>query len=665
MKNDAFVSELHDIGKLVDKEVLKKSGIKISGQTFGDFDFTQKGFSKNDQPSSPNWYLQYEDKKKNGFNQGINSEAFLPTLDPQIRANFLLTKIADGISASVTRQGRYKTLHKGIYKLWNPEYYHKKGKPWAAFSDIQGLKKMFAFIDTCDSYQAFFEDYENELDLTPEDKGIPSNVTSLFTHLELSGKIFRVLKKYSTLNLNNGQYTLVYNGQPIKSIREACGNLWDLSGDSGKWVYRLVFCSFVFSQSLTRLQDLNALKLRTDLIKAFSEDEETKDYVLFFTDDYMCLFIPRNDELSIHELLKTFVENGLIIEYTEVEAELNLLTSAYDKKYHELHDLPHTNRYLKVYEKRLDCLPPVDSCFPKELPSTICDSCQLREGHKRRKEQVRECLCDVCYEIRKTGKPLSEYGEWDGKAAWMKITLDQKRLEETLSELFAEYINAYLNDVASDKKAELRRSFRSLAVQIGFIKDYKLLLTNFKNRLYEIKNETGTPIFTDDNFLYPVEGYDEFGIFKVSSGRDVLAIVGSFFECMVEVFPKCVDFGDFPIKLAISVAPVKYPYQEHWRFLSKPKGTIDIQSPTGRLTLSALQYRVLMEKIGNANSSMNHFLHRLTEIIESIDSRILVRLEVYDKTNYRKFPAVSELLEEGLTSEQILTFYSLMEDEKT
>jgi len=40
MKNENFVSELHDIGKLADRQALKKAGLEISGHTFFDFDFT-------------------------------------------------------------------------------------------------------------------------------------------------------------------------------------------------------------------------------------------------------------------------------------------------------------------------------------------------------------------------------------------------------------------------------------------------------------------------------------------------------------------------------------------------------------------------------------------------------------------------------------------------
>jgi len=659
MKNETFIAELHDIGKLVDKDALKKSGIKIKGHTFGDFDFTQKGFATTDQPSSPSWYLQYEDNKK--FLQDINSKEFLPTTDAQIRANFLLTKIADGISTSITRT-KMPDSHKweagqGVYTLWNSN--KKTAEKWAAFTDLSSLKAMFKYIDSCQNHQQFFEDFKENLINTPEDKKAPGNIVSLYTHLELSGKIFRILKRHSRIDVQNQINVLVYNNQPIKSICEAMGDRYDNKA-IGKWIFRLVFAKFIFSQSLIRLHDLNVFKIRTEMIRDFSSAEATKDYVLFFTDDFMCLFLPRNEELQIQELLKRFTDKGLIIDYTELEAELNLLTSAYEKAYREFHK-QQTNRYLKVYEKQLN------PELKPEIGPNICDSCQIREGEIRIKEQTQECLCDVCQEIRDMGERASEYGKWEGKAAWMKITLDQELLKEMLLELFDEYLvkSPLLNNIASRDKTELKNSFRPLAVQIDFIKDYKKLLNDFKEKIYSIKDEAGNPSFSKETFLYPIEGYNEFGIFKVSSGKSILAVINTFIDCLEQYFPKCLTTNNSPIRFAISLAPVKYPYQEHWRFLSKPDGTIDIRSPSGRLTLNTQQYRHLNGKIGKANIALSHFLHRLTGIKATIKSDKMVMLEVYDRENRNKFSSILELLEEGLTPDQILTFYNLAQEEQS
>jgi len=331
-----FVPELHDIGKLVDRQALNQAGIQITGHTFHDFDFSQIGVS---QPFSPSWYAQYleKDELRPPDKDLLNSQEakeYIP--DPQIRADVLITKMADGISAAISRLELYgKRIHRGqvsegVHKLWNAKFYEEKkqgGQYWSPFTDTESFKGMFQYIDSCLSYQDFFRKYGEYLSLTPEDKTAPGNIVSLYTHLELVGKIYRTLKKHSLLQLQNAQNILLYNNQPIKSVQEASGHI-DPKEDQGKWIFRIVNCNIGFPQSFSRLQDLNVFRKRADLIKAFSEDENTKDYVLFFTDDLICLFIPKDGEVRIQELLDSFLEARFIIDYKEMEAELNLLTSS-------------------------------------------------------------------------------------------------------------------------------------------------------------------------------------------------------------------------------------------------------------------------------------------------------------------------------------------------
>lgn len=663
MKNDAFISELHDIGKLVDTQALKATGIKFNGgQTFQNFDFSQLDITK---PSSSSWFSQYSNEIKSLTSTKM-PQLYLPDV--------LLTSLADEISSTISRnrrgskdfeqrKGKSEFTAKGLHVLWNPSFYEneeKKGRQWAAFRTPEELKQMFKFINECTNPTEFFEKFNENLRLTAEDKAVPFNIIDLFTHLELTGKIYRTLRNHSKVVTENSKTYLEYNGKRASEKQEASGGRLDEPKQRGKWIFRLLFCHVKFPQTLCRLQDLNVFKMRTEQIRAFSESDKTRDYVLFFTDDYMCLFIPKNDELSICELLQPFTDKGLIIDYTEMEAELSLLTSSYEKAYSEFHALPQTNRYLKIFEKQLNAQ------LQPQIGPNICDSCQIREGKERIKEQVRECLCDTCYEIRDMGKPAGEYAKWEGKAAWLKITLDQDRLRKMLLELFEEYVDnsPLMNNVISADKTELKNSFRPLAVQMDFVKDYKTLLNDFKEKIYTIKDETENPTFTRDAFLYPIDGYNEFGIFKATTGKSLLAVINTFTDCLEHIFPKCLTRNNFPIRLAISIAPVKYPYQEHWRFLSEPKRTIDIQSPSERLTLNTQQYRGLNEKIGKANVALSHFLHRLIRIKATTKSDKMVMLEVYERNNRNKFSAILELLEEGLTPEQILAFYNLVQEEQ-
>ena len=638
-----FVSELHDIGKLVDRKALAQQGIEILGHTFHSFDFSLIGIS---QPSSPSWWGQFSDEVKSLSSTKVPKDHI---------SDVVLTNIADKLAASISRTwGKKGDVAEGLYILWNPDYYQKRvnaGEKWAAFTTPDEVREMFRFIEECNSPEEFFERYGEKLRLTAEDKSAPMNIVDLFTHLELSGKIYRVLKKHSDFDQQKNK--LIYGNNEIQEVNEATGGRINEPAQKGKWIYRLIFCSITSLQSLSRLQDLNIFRKRSDLIKAFSEDESTKDCVLFFTDDFMCLFIPKEDEVRINELLKPFLEAGFIIDYKEMKAELNLLTSSMERAYEKFHSLS-TTRHLKLYEKS------ETFDFPLEIRPHLCDSCQMRHGKERVKDQIHEYLCDTCNEIREMGDPAREYAEWDGKAAWMKIVLDQEQLLSTLHRLYEEYVDTHpsMKSVPEKDKVDLKESFRPLAVQMDFVKDYKSLLKDLNKVIYEIKDKDGNPVFTKENFLYPIDNYLEFGIFKVYSGEEILGVIDLFHSLSEKKFPACLK--DSPIRLSLSVAPVKYPYQAHWRFLSVPENIINIQSPGSaelKLSMNIFQYRLLREKIGGKGLKLSHFLHRLAEIEIRTKSNLTVTLEIFN--NRKKFPALLELTRNGLSVHQILDFYKL------
>ena len=644
MNDRPFIAELHDIGKLVDRQALNQAGIKTSGHTFHDFDFSQIGIS---QPSSPSWWGQFSDEVKSLTSTKIPWEYI---------SDVLLTNIADELAASISRTwGKKGEVTEGLYVLWNPGYYRKKvnaGKKWAAFTTLDEVREMFQFIEECNNPEEFFERYGGNLRLTAEDKSAPVNVVDLFTHLELTGKIYRVLKEHSDFDRQKNK--LIYCNNAIQQVNEATGGRINEPTQKGKWVYRLIFCSIAFPHSLSRLQDLNVFRKKADLIKAFSEDESTRDYVLFFTDDFMCLFVPKEEEVRTKELLETFLRAGFIIDCREMEAELNLLTSSMKRAYENFHSLS-TTRHLKLYEKR------ANFDFSPEIRPHLCDSCQIMHGKERVKDQIYEYLCDTCYDIREMGVPAREYAEWEEKglrAAWIKITLDQEQMLKTLHRLYEEYVDTHsaMQSICNSDKKVLKDSFRPLAVQMDFIKDYKLLLKAFNDQIYEITDKDGNSFFTEENFLYPIVGYYEFGMFKVYSGKDILKVLDLFYNLLEEYFPKCLK--DSPIKLSISLAQVKYPYQEHWRFLSMPKNIINIQSPrSSKLRINLSQYKLLREKIRREDTILSHFLHRLANIELETKSNMTVMLELFN--NRKNFPVLLELIQNNLSVHQILDFYKL------
>jgi len=661
MSDRAFIAELHDIGKLVDKESLKCQNIQITGHTFHNFDFSQLGIN---QPTSPSWWGQYH-------HEGIKSLTSTKIPIDNI-PDVLLLEIADEISASVSRtypalsdefnklRNEGKLVAEGLHILWNPTYYQKQinsGKSWAAFNTKEKLKEMFHFFDQCNNPEDFFARYDEYLRLTAEDKSVPFNINDLNTHVKLTGKVYRILKKHSTFDKK--QKKLIYRGEEIQNITEATGGRITQPDKKGKWIYRLVFCEVKFSNGLIRRKDLNVFKKRTDTIKAFSENEKTKDYVLFFTADFLCLFVPKEEELPLQILIKPFIDTGFILDYKELEAELNLLTSSIGRQYKTFHE-KRINRNLKLFEKRLG---PEN---PAEITPPLCDSCQMRPGQERIKDKIHEYLCDGCFNIREIGEPAAIYAKWDEedvKAAWLKISLDQKHLDETIHRLFEKYVDSHpaMQPVQADDKKILKEMFRPLAVQMGFIRDYQSFLDDFSDQIFNIKQRDQSPQYTNDSFLFPIEGYNEFGIFKVKSGEEILSVLDLFYDLLETHFPECLESS--PIKFSMSIARTKYPYRNHWEFLSNPKKDINIQiAGSSLLSLSVQQYRSLRQKLQNNDHRTSHWLHRLSDIEQKTQSKMVVQLEIMKNPSGYSF--ITDLMQQGLSIRQILDFHKLINEVK-
>ncbi|RLI78290.1 hypothetical protein DRP05_07600 [Archaeoglobales archaeon] len=510
MNNQNFIPELHDVGKLVDskvkEDVKKQIGKSWKGHVFIDFDFKSFGIS---QPTSPSQWGQYHHEIKR--DKDIKDWDIIPQ---NLRINLFLLILADHLASSVSRATLEKYpglsrlmpkdvgLKEGIYKLWNRDFYQKiekKGKFWAAFKTIDDLKILFDEIENCQSGEEFLNKYRDYLLLTPEDKSVPRNITSLYTHVELVGKIYRVLEKNARLiTESNGAIAIEYNGEKVKTIKEAEGGRRTTGNtdiDKGKWQARLVKCWIKFPHSFVRLHDINLLRKREELINCITS--YYKDEVIFATSDFIILFLSPNQDLR--EILKPLLDWGFYIEAEETLADLGILNSILDRKTlraRESNEEPRLNvlnsRGTKAYRRYL--IPEI----PDELQPPICDICQQRRGGERIKETIREWVCERCQEIRDMGEPFREYAtvwEEEGvKVCWFKFSLDQNKLETWLENAFEEYIDSY-----NFRQADiLKDEFRPLALQVDFIKDYKEMLEKFWRDFSGV-----------DDIKKPIAEYDE------------------------------------------------------------------------------------------------------------------------------------------------------------
>lgn len=290
------------------------------------------------------------------------------------------------------------------------------------------LKILFNEIENCQSGEDFLNKYKEHSLLTPEDKNAPRNLTSLHTHLELAGKIYRVLKKTTEVVAEpDSSLSIKYNNEKVETIKEAEGGkrtTGTCEVDKGKWQAKLVKCWIKFPHSFVRLDDINLLRKREQLINCIVD--YYKDESIFLTSDFITLFLQLNQNLK--EMFRPFLNHGFHIEIEETLADLGILNSILDRKTlkarksNDQERLKVLNsRATKIYKRYL--LPEI----PDKLKLPICDICQQNTGVEQIKGTIREWICEKCQEIRDIGEPFREYGtvwEEEGiKVCWFKFSL--------------------------------------------------------------------------------------------------------------------------------------------------------------------------------------------------------------------------------------------------
>lgn len=612
-----FIPELHDIGKLLSEQA--KEGSKgIKGHTLENIDFTKLGILK---PTSPSWWTQYhhsirEDIKINDWNE----------IPPNYRWDVFLLCIADRLASSISRATPPLTreLSGQMVKLWNRGFTVSSGERGI------DLNTALTLIDSVTNSETFLNNYRNLLMATPEDKAKPRNITSLYTHLLLAGKIYRVLKRSFEVK---GNFT----------IREASGGprtTGEKDVEPGQWQGKLVKCFIKFPHSFVRLKDINYLKHRKELVEKFVN--EHRDNVLFYSSDFICLFLPPKDDVT--GMFSHFVNNGFYIECVEIVADLGILSSNLDTKTlraraenDQCRLAVLNNRQTRVRRRVLM------ANYPDEIAPPICDICQLRPATERIRENIKEWICDKCNDVRSGGESLHYPDDWEGqKVVWLKFGLNTKKLEQWLVGEFERYVSD-LND------PNLVGEFRPLACAIDFVNDYNRLITEFWAAL---ATENINPI-------RPIEGYDEIGVCRYS-GDAVRILIKSYLDVYSRIFPDCTGDDDAPISLSLSVANIKFPVREHWRYFEDPKGFLNIRHHNVfEDTYTKDEAEWLLAGFTSEQDDYSHYIHRLTGLYSTLNSDALILVETIK--NRDQHPQVYNLYSKVQTTpRKMLNFFQLL-----
>ena len=694
----SFEPEAHDIGKLLDLQgtelgqIIRANNHVFLAPDSHPLDFSAHGLVPPDR-SNTTWIAallhhkppQRDELTKLAEESGdeyrsealecvdLNAESALSFAD---RATVFLMIIADHMGSATSRTisdslkrrvqpalpkeaGSAEThgsnIPRQLIRLWNKA---KKIEPQSAFRTKQDLQMLLDYVasDGAD----FLKRFEAPLRRLPEDKFPLMNLTSLYTHCELVGKLYRLLDGSVERLAESRQLRL--DGKNAGTVPEA----------EDSWSLTFARCEIRSPHQPVRVGDLNVLRLRNELVKALSHEGESADHVLLFTADTLWLVFPGNNReiisRDLHNYLGKLSEMGFDPEIIVVNSPIGRIQNIdpaffLDRRVQELDDARKQwdsirkehdqasygrarGRYTSIgkdisamYALALHHVSPDTIAAAVEPP--ICEICQRAPGeeqtYRERERQAIDYLCANCLSIRKSGErfhKLSQWGEDNSRVAWIRVLLDKRLMEDVISELYFKHTDGTFPNSPEVAK-QIKEQFRNLGLLADFVNDYFSFVRRFAE---EIFTKFGGPVDDSPARRKNIELLDEEFLELFVLRMDETGILEEILRTFVTLvtsedsgFPDCAARS--PVKLRVSVSRAKYPFFEHWAFLRDNEAFLRLQVP-GRvhLTLNLDEYERLaacevQRGIGRA------FFHRLLAIESRTRSRLMVRAELAPEAN--------------------------------
>ncbi len=603
---------IHDIGKLVDWDAL---GLR-DGPDPHNFETCapeQWGFD----PEKAPWRSireHHSQKQEEGRRTPLR---LYPSSDVG-----LLACIADNMASGLAREKVARSDPAGgLYCLWTGET-----SKWSPLSSCDQLRELIAFINTCPSSQAITDRYGSLLAARPEDLEAGSNVTTLQSHSSLAGKFFAILHQHY-------QADIATDFAP-SSVDEACQVM---EAKQNRWKMTVARLSVVFPQRPYRTRDLSVFEARrealTELVAAWPDN-----ILAQFGDQLIAVF---SDDDQFKHCTGQLLESGFFVDTTHASVGIGELAGGAETILGTKHK--------RVTSQRLH-LP-----LPDEIPPPICENCQMAPADKQwaiesETPVAAEELCHRCYELRSRAETLHKLASWsEGYAVWARTHLDLDLLPEALSSLHRDYIRSVAKRIDSEEKLEqLQVRFPLLA---DFSITYAQALTNWREAAIQRYGDNRVEIVDDDLLCVSVDRRVEaLGLLQIHS------------ELLNQHFPKLAELPLCPVRMAMSVGPVKHPFSSHWRFLQEPDNDVQVLIiGSGTATLPACRLDQILQVMGREERRAAHRLREIAKTSKALAQLVLTHEAASGQRHSQAYRKLSQILPLGLDFESLLVLAELAE----
>ncbi len=623
----SLVPEAHDVGKLVDNEAVvkdgfefRRAGAELHGHALDWVDWENPKWEEGNLAGlkdNPNFQI-IRVHHVDGYDK-LPESGTLPA-DVLFRKQVILLKVADHYASTFSRSVAESSEHNAKFEAL--------GKVLSDGKTVERIRKilwrlkternpaldkraeLLALLELVNdptlSFDKILERYADRLPHLPEDASAPRNVTSLLTHLTLVGKVYRFL-------LNNYVDREMFQNQTVpwldkeKTIRTAG------QAETQRWEMTLATCRLRLPQQPVRVGDLNVFR-RQEL--ALEKIKSTlKDQILFYTNDTIWLMLPSSKQVAVEQEIQKALaplydrefwaearEPGFWAETRRLE-DVNLrvkhlqvrkLRWQRDRELLDDKQVLERSNYGQIAAKPFD--PPL--CTICQMRPALAQPWPLASQHPeiRARGGTPEDLCEVCLDIRdvEVEKRFTKLASWhpedgrssDIKTAWVKLTLDYDRLIDYLGAAYGGYLDSLRGRVPQENTLALealeiaRQEFNPLALMADFTEDFRRMTVAMYDRLTREQWEFES---------IREKEYRDFYVIRVENGASVLKFLRLYADVLQEYFPDALD--PCPIRIAVNVSSTKYPFYEHWRWISAPKQAVNLQMPgIARVEIGAQEF---------------------------------------------------------------------------
>lgn len=649
-----IVPELHDIAKLwhLTEEMQSRLGLRTrSVQT----EIAQLPVALGlTPPNTTSWpvILHHHDEP------GGDTVQFVFQVADHAGSNFgrhlhLNNKMRNEILTNRPKDATPRDIHQSLHKLWNPA----ARQPLKLLETEEDLRALLDWLSSGPDRAALWSRYGHLLEARPEELTPPLNVTSLASHLEIVGRIYRFLQKRVSENPDGKGW--LFCGRPAVQTTKSAEK---------DWTIRLVKGKITFAQQIVRTRDMAVF----DALQRAREAMQQQDRLLMTSFDEMILLCDPTE--PIEDVFAPIVNAGFAVRWQAAPTAIAALPST-----------PEVLRRQRLAEimPQVDTVPlgkraqnlsgrlrdyPLGTAIRTPLATIagdICDLCQMEPAvalwpTNPDMPGPREHLGQACLDVRKTASRCHKLDRWTdegtSRVAWVLLRLDLGRLADWLLPLYQQH--------ARDCRWPphlVEQIAVTPPLALEFQKDYQRLIAGFAEA---VERSVG-----GDNIEYVggTSGEAAHSLFcvRIDAPRDVLSLLRLYQEQMRTLFPVLLQpplppHLPSPIQLAISSAGVKFPFSEHWRLMSE--GTDDViirMVGSGAVGLPIASLPFLLATDSRTYRSALHNLAEVAHISEGLARLYMDDREQKGHGQYEDWRR--RLAPLGLRYESIITFSRLME----